>query len=246
MECEHVERGRDQSFTEPTGVEHTSRMMNSGDPYHRDFSNDRHRNHKHRDQIQRFSPEQVQEMEQSSRRTRLDDTRRMDLHRSNGQYSVTNALSSPQLERHPERLMQSHGQSIVKDSDKFGKYQRKSVGISNRSERHASPEGDFYADQLNQQRLDPNSAAAAARYAARGVHRRGENMVRNDSLGSDLSDCARPPALKPRKSRKGSKHSSMSSSDDEMPTTPDGTSWEDQEYINDKGSVTVDDSNYSI
>lgn len=237
MEHEYVERRRDHPFSEQTDSEHqASRSMNSSDVRHKDSSNERRRDHEYRDRVQRVSPEKGQEMEMS-RRMRLDDSRRIDLHRGNGpSYPVANALLSPQMERHPERLMQSHGQLVSKDVDKFGKYQRKSVGTGHRSDRHASPEGNYYADdQLNQRNVDPNSVSAAARHAAR-MHRRGEVMSRNDSLASDLSDCVRPVNVKPKKPRKGNKHSSMSSSDDELPTTPEGTSWEDQEFINDKGN----------
>jgi len=235
-ERELVERRRDQPYTEMADSDHrTSHLASSGVPHIRDPSTERHRERDHRERMQRISPEKAQEAEQTPRRMRHDDPRRADLHRGNGQYpGSVDAFASPLQERHPERLMQGHSQPITKDAEKFVKYSSM-VGVSRRGERDVYPEGECYVDPLNRQHLDPNMATAAARYAAGRVRRRGENMLRNDSLSSDLSDCVRPPTLKPQKPRKGGKHSSMSSSDDEMPTTPEGTSWEDQEYEHEKG-----------
>lgn len=239
-ERELVERRRDQPFSEMTGSDHrTAHLASSGAPYIRDPSTERHREREYRDRVQRISPEKAQEAEQTPRRIRHDDPRRADLHRGNGQYPGVDAFASPLLERHPERLMQGHNQPITKDTEKFGKYASTLAGVSRRGERDVYPEGECYVDPLNRQHLDPNMATAAARYAMGRVRRRGENLLRNDSLSSDLSDCVRPPTLKPHKPRKGSKHSSMSSSDDEMPTTPEGTSWEDQEFENEKGMSLI-------
>lgn len=58
-----------------------------------------------------------------------------------------------------------------------------------------------------------------------------ENL-RADSLSSDPSDCARPPPPKPHKHRKGNKKQrqhSLSSSDDEIRSTPENSSYEGEE-----------------
>ncbi|CAD5119973.1 DgyrCDS8559 [Dimorphilus gyrociliatus] len=59
------------------------------------------------------------------------------------------------------------------------------------------------------------------------------SMARNDSLSSDPSDCVRPPPPRPHKQRRKQLHTvpqqSLSSSDDDVRTTPDCTSCDDQE-----------------
>ena len=68
-------------------------------------------------------------------------------------------------------------------------------------------------------------------------------MLRNDSLSSDPSDCVvRPPPPKPYKHRKGKnkqRRTSFSSSDDELQTTPDCTSGDEQdiESVSEKGML---------
>ncbi|XP_047006327.1 regulating synaptic membrane exocytosis protein 2 isoform X12 [Ictalurus punctatus] len=68
-----------------------------------------------------------------------------------------------------------------------------------------------------------------------------ENLLRNDSLSSDQSESVRPPPPRPHKSKRGGKarRASLSSSDEELPTTPEYTSCEDveieSESVSEKG-----------
>ena len=202
----------------------------------------------------------VVEFDAAGRRIRHDS----DIHRGgdyyqggqgdNGQYctaveSVGSRYHSPMVERHPERLMQGYGGDPAPIRPDTGniyreKYQRKSSGTSTQQldrerERDIYPEGDNFIDPANKQHLDPNSAASRTGRTRQKL----ENILRNDSLSSDLSDCVRPSPPKPHKPRKGKKQSSMSSSEDEMLTTPEGTSWEDQEIesesISEKGTFCM-------
>ncbi|KAG7240649.1 hypothetical protein INR49_026704, partial [Caranx melampygus] len=62
-----------------------------------------------------------------------------------------------------------------------------------------------------------------------------ESMLRNDSLSSDQSESVRPPPPKPHKTKKGGKmrQVSLSSSEEELATTPEYTSCEDVEIERD-------------
>ncbi|XP_064652466.1 regulating synaptic membrane exocytosis protein 2-like isoform X3 [Lineus longissimus] len=93
-------------------------------------------------------------------------------------------------------------------------------------------------DQLTQmQHLDP---AAAAKNSKRNRQKM-ESMLRNDSLSSDPSDCPRPPPPKPHKHKKGKKlrQRSLSSSDDEIRSTPDCSSCEEVEIESESVSEKV-------
>ena len=65
-------------------------------------------------------------------------------------------------------------------------------------------------------------------------------VIRNDSLSSDQSENVRPPAPRPHKARGGrrTRQNSMSSSDDDMHSTPDCTSCED-EVCSDRGKLNT-------
>lgn len=87
---------------------------------------------------------------------------------------------------------------------------------------------DRYPDRSSRQHLDPSSAVAKTSRSRRKL----DSMLRNDSLSSDPSDCVRPPPPKPHKHKKGKnkpRQSSFSSSDDEIQTTPECTSCDEQE-----------------
>ncbi|XP_027027388.2 regulating synaptic membrane exocytosis protein 2 isoform X13 [Tachysurus fulvidraco] len=70
-----------------------------------------------------------------------------------------------------------------------------------------------------------------------------DNLLRNDSLSSDQSESVRPPPPRPHKSKRGGKarRASLSSSDEELPTTPEYTSCDDveieSESVSEKGDI---------
>ncbi|XP_052696396.1 regulating synaptic membrane exocytosis protein 2-like isoform X5 [Crassostrea angulata] len=95
--------------------------------------------------------------------------------------------------------------------------------------------------------LDPSTAAGKnlSKNNNNNNRKKMENL-RADSLSSDPSDCARPPPPKPHKHRKGNKKQrqhSLSSSDDEIRSTPENSSYEGEEesesIVSEKGLSIV-------
>ncbi|XP_028918175.1 regulating synaptic membrane exocytosis protein 2 isoform X27 [Ornithorhynchus anatinus] len=92
------------------------------------------------------------------------------------------------------------------------------------------------ADSLRKQHhLDPSSAVRKTK------REKMETMLRNDSLSSDQSESVRPPPPKPHKTKKGGKmrQVSLSSSEEELASTPEYTSCDDveieSESVSEKG-----------
>uniref|UniRef100_A0A8C5E662 Regulating synaptic membrane exocytosis 2 n=1 Tax=Gouania willdenowi TaxID=441366 RepID=A0A8C5E662_GOUWI len=88
-----------------------------------------------------------------------------------------------------------------------------------------------------QHHLDPSSAVRKTK------REKMESMLRNDSLSSDQSESVRPPPPKPHKNKKSGKmrQVSLSSSEEELATTPEYTSCEDveieSESVSEKGDL---------
>ncbi|XP_052086212.1 regulating synaptic membrane exocytosis protein 2-like isoform X2 [Mytilus californianus] len=100
----------------------------------------------------------------------------------------------------------------------------------------------------DKQHLDP-STAATGRNSQNKRSRKLETMLRNDSLSSDPSDTSRPPPPKPHKNKRGKKtrQHSLSSSDDEIRSTPECSSGEEQEsesIISEKGEYDMGDERW--
>ncbi|XP_072548404.1 regulating synaptic membrane exocytosis protein 2 isoform X7 [Salminus brasiliensis] len=112
---------------------------------------------------------------------------------------------------------------------------------SHRTSNHSPPAGGgpMGAEppplRRGQQHLDPGSAVRKSK------REKMESMLRNDSLSSDQSESVRPPPPKPHKSKRGGKmrQVSLSSSEEELATTPEYTSCEDveieSESVSEKG-----------
>ncbi|XP_071758506.1 regulating synaptic membrane exocytosis protein 2 isoform X3 [Centroberyx gerrardi] len=108
-----------------------------------------------------------------------------------------------------------------------------------RTSNHSPPTGDMGVggDPMRRQQhhLDPSSAVRKTK------REKMESMLRNDSLSSDQSESVRPPPPKPHKTKKGGKmrQVSLSSSEEELATTPEYTSCEDveieSESVSEKG-----------
>ncbi|XP_031432359.1 regulating synaptic membrane exocytosis protein 2 isoform X4 [Clupea harengus] len=99
--------------------------------------------------------------------------------------------------------------------------------------------GDAHLRPPQQQHLDPGSAVRMTK------REKMESMLRNDSLSSDQSETVRPPPPRPHKSKRGGGGSkmrqvSLSSSEEELATTPEYTSCEDveieSESVSEKGN----------
>ncbi|XP_042528963.1 regulating synaptic membrane exocytosis protein 2 isoform X12 [Dipodomys spectabilis] len=93
-------------------------------------------------------------------------------------------------------------------------------------------------DSLRKQHhLDPSAAVRKTK------REKMETMLRNDSLSSDQSESVRPPPPKPHKSKKGGKmrQVSLSSSEEELASTPEYTSCDDveieSESVSEKGDM---------
>ncbi|XP_054548017.1 regulating synaptic membrane exocytosis protein 2 isoform X5 [Talpa occidentalis] len=93
-------------------------------------------------------------------------------------------------------------------------------------------------DSLRKQHhLDPSSAVRKTK------REKMETMLRNDSLSSDQSESVRPPPPRPHKSKKGGKmrQVSLSSSEEELASTPEYTSCDDveieSESVSEKGDM---------
>ncbi|XP_056340716.1 regulating synaptic membrane exocytosis protein 2 isoform X4 [Oenanthe melanoleuca] len=94
------------------------------------------------------------------------------------------------------------------------------------------------SDSLRKQHhLDPSSAVRKTK------REKMETMLRNDSLSSDQSESIRPPPPKPHKTKKGGKmrQVSLSSSEEELASTPEYTSCDDveieSESVSEKGDL---------
>nr|XP_034981745.1 regulating synaptic membrane exocytosis protein 2 isoform X31 [Zootoca vivipara] len=99
-------------------------------------------------------------------------------------------------------------------------------------------------DSLRKQHhLDPSSAVRKTK------REKMETMLRNDSLSSDQSESVRPPPPKPHKTKKGGKmrQVSLSSSEEELASTPEYTSCDDveieSESVSEKGAMDVEERN---
>ena len=152
-----------------------------------------------------------------------------------------------------------HHQQQHEERNVYSNVSAANVGSNHKSTRSVSPNKPRIGEQTvasgaaaveltndtrrQQHHLDPNTAATAAsvaRTTARNCggnsnssssRRRLESMLRNDSLSSDPSDCTRPPPPRPHKHKvnKRLRQFSLSSSEDDLPTTSECTSCEEQE-----------------
>lgn len=89
--------------------------------------------------------------------------------------------------------------------------------------------------------LEPGYISSEGRGRGHNNRKKVESVVRNDSLSSDQSESMRPPPPKPHKNKRGRKlrQRSLSSSDDEIRSTPECSSCEEidaeSESISEKG-----------
>ncbi|XP_022331909.2 regulating synaptic membrane exocytosis protein 2-like isoform X7 [Crassostrea virginica] len=134
-----------------------------------------------------------------------------------------------------------------------------SVSSRHKSSRNASPtvkdeggrplnEAPYSYSHSVSSHLDPSTAAGKnlGKNNNNNNRKKMENL-RADSLSSDPSDCARPPPPKPHKHRKGNKKQrqhSLSSSDDEIRSTPENSSYEGEEesesIVSEKGDEVLE------
>uniref|UniRef100_A0A671VTN5 Regulating synaptic membrane exocytosis 2 n=1 Tax=Sparus aurata TaxID=8175 RepID=A0A671VTN5_SPAAU len=110
-------------------------------------------------------------------------------------------------------------------------------GLGGHRTNHSPPTPHRDPMRRQQHHLDPSSAVRKTK------REKMESMLRNDSLSSDQSESVRPPPPKPHKTKKGGKmrQVSLSSSEEELATTPEYTSCEDveieSESVSEKGDL---------
>ena len=176
---------------------------------------------------------------------------------SHGQHSKQNTENTQRLERggggsrHVRDRRSPTFQDRLRDSQtpyieqyKSPPIHRHFIHVEQASDTPSAAEEATEADRIDRskQHLDPNSAAGKS---SRNNRRKLESMLRNDSLSSDPSDCVRPPPPKPHKHKRGKKQRqhSLSSSDDDVRSTPECSSCEEvdleSESVSEKGKIVV-------
>ena len=225
-----------------------------------------HRPHDYADKDLKGSREHLDSLESESRRNRDNHNKTPvsnHIHSDNTQprHSGTGhrreRIGSTSKDRRSPPVMETNSHDISgsrKDMDNYEKSSRSPNGSRHHiridrvgdSPTHVSNDnpdnGLTYNDK--KQHLDP-STAETGRTSSR-QNRRKLDMLRNDSLSSDPSDCARPPPPKPHKNRRGKqkRQHSFSSSDDEIRSTPECSSCEEQDQesesiISEKGDILL-------
>ncbi|KAK7480085.1 hypothetical protein BaRGS_00028645 [Batillaria attramentaria] len=127
-----------------------------------------------------------------------------------------------------------HGDRYRESENVLGDNARHShrILIEHASDTQAAAEDIREMQRMHDRRhLDPNSARTGGNSGSRNNRKKLESMLRNDSLSSDPSDCVRPPPPKPHKHKrsKQQRQQSLSSSDDEIRSTPECSSCEEQD-----------------
>ncbi|KAI8764624.1 regulating synaptic membrane exocytosis protein 2 isoform X3, partial [Biomphalaria glabrata] len=146
---------------------------------------------------------------------------------------------------------QRRSPSRERDRDRFGpqdsqedtQFSRHRILIEHASDNQADDVRDTSSKDAGdkKQHLDPSSAGGGR---TRNNRKKMETMLRNDSLSSDPSDCVRPPPPKPHKHKRGKKQRqhSLSSSEDELQSSPECSSCEEEvdlesESVSEKGEL---------
>ncbi|GFR34098.1 regulating synaptic membrane exocytosis protein 2 [Trichonephila clavata] len=126
-----------------------------------------------------------------------------------------------------------------KDSPRKRDYDIHSAGEDPRLRMHSVRSGDERRNHL-----EPGYAPES-RGRGHNNRKKMESVVRNDSLSSDQSESVRPPPPKPHKNKRGRKlrQRSVSSSEEEIQSTPDCSSCEEidaeSESISEKGKFVI-------
>lgn len=160
-----------------------------------------------------------------------------------GERSTKDQRRSPSRERDRDRF---GGKDVPEDLQ----FSRHRILIDHASDTQAEDPRDTIIVDPNdkKQHLDPSSAGGRTRNNRKKL----ETMLRNDSLSSDPSDCVRPPPPKPHKHKRGKKQrqQSISSSDDEIQSTPECSSCEEvdleSESVSEKGQSPVQFVPFSV
>uniref|UniRef100_A0A8C9R565 Regulating synaptic membrane exocytosis 2 n=1 Tax=Scleropages formosus TaxID=113540 RepID=A0A8C9R565_SCLFO len=143
------------------------------------------------------------------------------------------SLAYTELDEPPLLCERPRSYSVERTSPVPG---RRPLGHSPPSPRRSPVLGEMRRGP-GQHHLDPGSAERKSK------REKMESMLRNDSLSSDQSESVRPPPPRPHKPKKGGKmrQVSLSSSEEELATTPEYTSCEDveieSESVSEKGDM---------
>ncbi|XP_062566035.1 regulating synaptic membrane exocytosis protein 2-like isoform X4 [Saccostrea cucullata] len=164
---------------------------------------------------------------------------------------VSSSRRSPttsEREKGKEGIDMYHGESPSPRSPSVSsRHKMRNVSPTVKDESGRANNGSYSYTHSVSSHLDPS--AAAGRNLTKNNNNNNRKKMENlraDSLSSDPSDCARPPPPKPHKHRKGNKKQrqhSLSSSDDEIRSTPENSSYEGEEesesIVSEKANVCL-------
>ncbi|GBM71078.1 hypothetical protein AVEN_186647-1 [Araneus ventricosus] len=142
---------------------------------------------------------------------------------------------------HRDSRMPYIGGDEWRDSPRKRDYDVHSSGDDPRLRMHSVRSGDERRNHL-----EPGYVSES-RGRGHNNRKKMESVVRNDSLSSDQSESVRPPPPKPHKNKRGKKlrQRSVSSSEEDVQTTPECTSCDEEvdaesESISEKGNQSID------
>ncbi|XP_048727866.2 regulating synaptic membrane exocytosis protein 2-like isoform X3 [Ostrea edulis] len=141
--------------------------------------------------------------------------------------------TTSEREKGKEGLELYHGESPSPRSPSVSsRHKIRNASPTLKDESGRSNDGSYSYSNSVSSHLDPSTAGKNLNKNNNNNNRKKMENLRADSLSSDPSDCARPPPPKPHKHRKGNKKQrqhSLSSSDDEIRSTPENSSYEGEE-----------------
>ncbi|XP_048727867.2 regulating synaptic membrane exocytosis protein 2-like isoform X4 [Ostrea edulis] len=155
--------------------------------------------------------------------------------------------TTSEREKGKEGLELYHGESPSPRSPSVSsRHKIRNASPTLKDESGRSNDGSYSYSNSVSSHLDPSTAGKNLNKNNNNNNRKKMENLRADSLSSDPSDCARPPPPKPHKHRKGNKKQrqhSLSSSDDEIRSTPENSSYEGEEesesIVSEKGLSIV-------
>ncbi|XP_048727865.2 regulating synaptic membrane exocytosis protein 2-like isoform X2 [Ostrea edulis] len=155
--------------------------------------------------------------------------------------------TTSEREKGKEGLELYHGESPSPRSPSVSsRHKIRNASPTLKDESGRSNDGSYSYSNSVSSHLDPSTAGKNLNKNNNNNNRKKMENLRADSLSSDPSDCARPPPPKPHKHRKGNKKQrqhSLSSSDDEIRSTPENSSYEGEEesesIVSEKANVCL-------
>ncbi|XP_041361301.1 regulating synaptic membrane exocytosis protein 2-like isoform X3 [Gigantopelta aegis] len=245
---EPSQTGHERRHDRPEDRETCERRRDGGKDRRKDGQGDRYRQptngHReyadvHDTRVEILEGRELRKLDMLDSRTEMHDQHNLDMQgddphverRGSGRHHRDRSLKEQR--RSPSKERDTHRYKDIENVDfKDTQIPRHRILIDQASDTPTASEDsremDRFNDGKNKQHLDPSSAASRT---SRNNRKKLESMLRNDSLSSDPSDCVRPPPPKPHRHKRGKKQRqhSISSSDDDVRSTPECSSCEEQE-----------------